>query len=91
MRARKPKRTVAISDHAVLRYAERVLGFDVEAAKREIRERVGKQIDLAAAMGATRIVLDGVSYIIEDGVLITVIDGLSSDTHGRHRERNRRA
>jgi hypothetical protein len=77
----KPR--VRVSDHAVLRYLERVGGFDIEALRRDIRDRVYK----AAASGASAVVIDGFRYCIrfdhEGGrVITTVIDGdWSSDDH----------
>lgn len=77
----KPR--VRVSDHAVLRYLERVGGFDIEALRRDIRDRVWK----AADSGASGVVIDGFRYCIrrdrEGGrVITTVIDGdLPSDDH----------
>ncbi|MEB3421907.1 hypothetical protein ACFSDD_09090 [Salipiger marinus] len=61
-----------VTDHAVIRYLERVQGMDVEALRRAIGHRVG------AAMlgndGACGVVIDGFSYRIGDsGAVVTVI------------------
>jgi hypothetical protein len=59
-----------VSDHAVLRYLERVLGLDVEAVRREI----GHKVDLAQDHpGACGVVVAGFSYKIRDGVVTTVL------------------
>ncbi len=56
----KPSK-LRVSDHAVLRYLERVGGFDIDRLRNEIRQRC-----LAAAeSGATGVVVDGFSYRIE--------------------------
>ncbi|MCA3456576.1 MAG: hypothetical protein IOC92_02580 [Rhodobacter sp.] len=64
-----------VSDHAVLRYLERVGGFDIERLRREIARRV----ETAVQAGACGVVVDGWSFRIKDGphgpVVTTVIDG----------------
>ena len=52
-----------VTDHAVLRYLERVRGVDVEALRREI----GRAVDRAAGMGATGAVIEGYAYKIVQG------------------------
>lgn len=64
----KKPRTHA-SDHAVLRYLERVQGVDVERIRREI----GARVDHAASQGACGLIIDGFSYKIEEGVVTTVL------------------
>ena len=57
-----------VSDHALLRYLERVHGIDVEAARREI-------IDIcrvAASLGNRTKVHDGHVYVI-DGCWVTTV------------------
>jgi hypothetical protein len=86
----KPR--VRVSDHAVLRYLERVGGFDIEALRRDIRDRVYK----AADAGASGVVVDGFRYCIradrEGGrVITTVIDGdWASDDHQAAKRDDRR-
>lgn len=62
-----------VTDHAVLRYLERVGGFEIEALRRDIAAR----LQPAADLGARAVVLDGHSFLIdrrEDGpVLVTVL------------------
>lgn len=65
---------IRVSDHAVLRYLERVGGFDVERLRGEIASRLQPVI----ATGATGVVIDGFSYRIEPDeaglpVVVTVI------------------
>jgi len=79
---------VRISDHAVLRYLERVGGFSIEELRRDISQRVSASY----VPGATGIVIDGVSYRIsvdQDGpVVATILDASGSRTilPGRVRE-----
>lgn len=55
------ERTVHVSDHAVLRYLERVGGFEIDRLRAEIAERVGRTY----AKGATNVIIDGFRYVIE--------------------------
>lgn len=61
-----------VSDHAVLRYLERVAGFDIEALRREI----GRKVDRAAVAGASGVVIDGMVYklvgALPDCTVVTV-------------------
>ena len=67
------KRGITVSDHAVLRYLERVGGFDVECLRREIAARVGK----TALTGSHNVVIDGHRFVIKRGidgpVVVTVL------------------
>lgn len=62
------KRPVTVTDHAVLRYLERVGGFEIEQLRRQIAARIRK----AAPEGASAVVIDGHRFILRD-----------DDTHGR--------
>ena len=58
-----------VSDHALLRYLERVLGVDVETHRRE----VGHMVDRAVQLGASGIVIEGFSYRIAGETVTTVL------------------
>lgn len=58
-----------VSDHAVLRWLERVRGLDIDAVKAEIREKVYP----AVAMGATCFAIGDTRFAIENGVITTVM------------------
>ncbi len=66
-------RKVIVSDHAILRYLERVGGFDIPRLRREISDRV----QAAADVGAGAVVIDGHSFLIDRGdygpVVVTVL------------------
>lgn len=64
---KKPRHPV--SDHAVLRYLERVEGVDIEAIRREI----GRRADRGIEAGACGVVSGGFVYRIEAGVVVTVL------------------
>lgn len=62
-------RPVFISDHALMRYIERVHGIDVEPLRKEIRAIVAD----AAAAGAARVKRGGFEYVIQDNTVTTVL------------------
>jgi len=57
-----------VSDHAVLRYLQRVAGVDTEA----IRRRIWLQARGSAARGANRCTVGGITYYMRDGYVTTV-------------------
>lgn len=71
---------VRISDHAVLRYLERVGGFEIEALRAQLAARVAKN----AAPGISSILIDGHRYMIrhnEQQMVVTSV--LKAEMHGR--------
>ena len=54
------KLPVHVSDHAVLRYLERVGGFNID----DLRRSIATRIEVAAPTGASAVVLDGFKYVI---------------------------
>jgi hypothetical protein len=54
---------VQVSDHAVLRYLERVGGFDIDGLRAAIAARVRD----AADAGATAVLIDGCSFCLSRG------------------------
>ncbi|WP_333827731.1 hypothetical protein [Pararhodobacter sp.] len=59
-----------VTDHAVLRYLERVLKLDVETCRRDI----GRKVDQAASQGASAIIIEGMAYrMIHDAGVSTVV------------------
>ena len=59
----KKVRGVHVSDHAVLRYLERVGGFDIEGLRHQIAQRLLP----AVAAGATGVKINGFEYRIATG------------------------
>lgn len=60
-----------VSDHALVRYMQRVKRFDMDAVREEILtpDRI-----IAIENGCTSIKIDGVSFKVMDGVVVTVLD-----------------
>lgn len=63
-----------VTDHAVLRYLERVKGFDVESVRKQIAERCAPYV----AGGLTALHADGVKYEFHKGVVVTVAPACST-------------
>ncbi len=61
---------IKVTDHAVLRYLQRVKGVDVEALKAEIAQLVHLASEHA---GACSVNVDGKRYLLKNGVVITVM------------------
>lgn len=57
-----------VTDHAIIRYLERVEGMDIEGLRRKIGHRVARGIEL----GASGVVLDGICYKLREGEVCTV-------------------
>lgn len=79
---KKPRHPV--TDHAVIRYLERVQGMDIAA----IRHRIGRVADRGIAAGAHGVISEGFVYRIEDGFVVTVALHHEPDKRiGRRRRR----
>lgn len=76
------KPVVTVSDHALVRYIERVLDIDVETLRREI----GRRIDRVVVDGACGVTIDGYTYRLIDGTVTTVLETSRPDPRlGRQR------
>ncbi len=68
------RRPVHVSDHALVRYLERVGGFDIERLRRTIAAHVRKQ----APEGASALVIEGARLVLRDDgdrrVVTTVLE-----------------
>lgn len=83
----KKKRRIHVTDHALLRFLERVGGFDIDGLRRNMASRLRD----AAATGAPAVVIDGHAYCLthnEDGstTLTTVLDRELAGPHMRKPE-----
>lgn len=60
-----------VSDHAIVRYLERVYGVDIAA----LRRRIEKTTDGARSQGARAVVSQGVRYVLSAGGKVITIHG----------------
>lgn len=75
-----------VTDHAVLRYLERVQGQPIE----QVREHIRKTCEAAAALKATCVRAEGARFEIVDNRVVTVApDGLQPSKLGRVRSQER--
>ncbi|WIY25040.1 hypothetical protein [Parasedimentitalea psychrophila] len=87
---KKPRHRV--SDHAVLRYIQRVQGVDIEA----LRRRIGQIVDRHREHdGASGVVSGGFVYKLQGGVVATIISATRRNQRtsrkGGNRPRNDRS
>lgn len=66
----RPSPEPKISDHALLRYVERIIGVDIDAMRAEIMTDMVKS---ALRAGATGVTVNGVKMVAKDGVIVTVL------------------
>jgi hypothetical protein len=69
--------TVTVTDHALLRWLERVQGIDIEAVRAEIAARAERCVAAAESIGtrpAQYVVLSGdARLIVRQGAVVTVV------------------
>ena len=63
----KSSKKVSISDHALLRYFERVLGFDVDDYRLDLQER------LSVGISNGKLPIDDNTAVINDNVVVSII------------------
>lgn len=63
------KTLTQVSDHALVRYMERVLLVDVDG----LRIRIGRLADNAVKEGASGVTIGGVRYLLRGDVMTTVV------------------
>lgn len=59
-----------VSDHAMLRYLERVLDIDVDAMREAL---LTENVRNAMKMGASGVIVNGVHFVIKGQMLVTVM------------------
>ncbi|MCU9850368.1 hypothetical protein OEZ60_20495 [Defluviimonas sp. WL0024] len=74
-----------VSDHAMIRYFERVLGIDVEHHRR----LVGRRVDNAVELGASAVTIDGFQYRLQEGTVTTVLEASRPDIRTGRQRRER--
>jgi hypothetical protein len=68
---RRPAPEPRLSDHALLRYLERVKGVDVEGARREI---MTPGIIAAVKAMATSVLVNGAKFLVREGTIVTIME-----------------
>lgn len=75
-----------VTDHAVLRYLERVKGIDIDA----VRNELGQVVDTAVRMGAGAAVVDGIKYVLNERTIVTCTAVKEAPLRGRAMRRRPR-
>lgn len=70
------KRPVIVTDHALVRFLQRVGGLDTEGLRQHLADSLTRAVDAAEAIGEREIVVtaDGSNYVIVKGRVVTVLD-----------------
>jgi len=64
--------TITVSDHAVLRYLQRVMDVDVEGLRRDLAQMLGARVP--AGLHDCVLTIDGLSFTIRNGCLVTLFE-----------------
>ena len=78
------KPAIHVTDHALIRYLERVLGYDIETLRRQI----GHEIAARTSGQASSVKMDGYQYRMDNGSVVTITTVSRPDI--RRGRRNRR-
>lgn len=62
------KHRVHVSDHALVRYIERVLGNDLDG----LRDEIATRVERAVALRADAVIVDGFRFVVDGKVVVTV-------------------
>ncbi len=66
---------VRVSDHALLRFLERVGGMDIEAVRSSLAASLERSQVAADSVGLTEhvILADGMMYLVRDAMVVTIL------------------
>lgn len=70
--ARANSSELMVSDHAVVRYLERVTGLDVDACKAELLSKMPANPKRTEGFEFTKIEGDNMQYVIRDNLIVSV-------------------
>ena len=77
---------VKVSDRAILRYAERVMGLDIE----DIRGRLREAASFAATLGNCKIPIGECVLVVKNNTVVTIVDKLKKPQNKKRRNRKLR-
>ncbi len=80
---RNAKPDLQITDHAIVRYLQRVLGYDVEGIRKEMLTKVPSDYLKSVEPGFLKIDVDGFQYVIRDNIIISVVPVGEGYTHDK--------
>lgn len=71
-KCRQDKTDLRVSDHAIVRYLERVVGMDIEACKKEMVAKLPKDFSIGDPVEFVKISGKELQYVIRDNLIISV-------------------
>ena len=76
-----------VTDHALVRFLERAGGLDVEGLRASLGASLSRATKAAKAIGADEfsVKADGLIYIVDRGVVVTVLSGEMRARYGAPR------
>lgn len=76
---------IPVSDHALIRFLERVGGMDVESIRMSMQMGLSRAATVARGMGDANFVIkiDGNQYVVRDDIVTTVLPGTKHNVLGR--------
>lgn len=73
-----------VTDHALVRYLERVKGMDVEA----IRRMIGRKVDRGVKQGASGVISGGMVYKLQGRTVVTIAPHHEPNKRSRQKRRS---
>lgn len=64
---------VIITEHALVRYLERVVGFDFSGYRDTLARRVAVQLSRRALTREASVEIDGHTFVVDHGRIVTVL------------------
>lgn len=69
---RQQYKDIQVTDHAIVRYLERVIGLDIEACKQEMLKKLPKGYKHSDDIQAIKLDNSDLQYIIRDNLIVSV-------------------
>lgn len=61
-----------ITDHAIVRYLERVVGMDIESCKKDMLSKLPEDFRPSSKTEFVNILVDGLRYVVRENLIISV-------------------
>lgn len=74
-KVRQEANELHITDHAIVRYLERVVGIDIEACKKEMLSKLPEDLEVSDEVAFVKISTNELQYVIRDNLIISVTPG----------------
>lgn len=71
-KVRNEQKETHVSDHAIVRYLDRIVGIDIEACKKDMLAKLPKGFNPHSEIEFVKISVDGLQYVMRDNLIISV-------------------